>query len=127
MQQQEFVLNAIIVTQREYRAIAFWNLNMAIAHFMEAFGIEYKRMELLLKPVLRSDESQLKYSINTGKSRYKVTISKTKEFKRFLDTKYTLLLDGKEHSSNLIPIFDDNATYNRNQFCIGCISNFNYA
>lgn len=78
---------------------------------MEAFGIEYTKDGIVIEPVLRSDESQLKYSINTGKSRYKVTISKTKEFKRFLDTKYTLLLDGKEHSSNLIPIFDDNATH----------------
>ena len=78
---------------------------------MEAFGIEYTKDGIVIEPLLRSDESQLKYSINTGKSRYKVTISKTKEFKRFLDTKYTLLLDGKEHSSNLIPIFDDNATH----------------
>lgn len=78
---------------------------------MKAFGVEYTKDGIVIEPLLRTNESQLKYTINTGKSRYIVTVSKDEEFKRLLDAKYTLRLDGKEHSSNVIPIFDDNSSH----------------
>lgn len=79
---------------------------------MEAFGIEYKKEGIIIDPILRSDETELQYTINTGKARYIVTISKTSEFSRLLDTKSTITLDGNKLSSNLIPVLCDGKDHN---------------
>jgi cellobiose phosphorylase len=74
---------------------------------MSAYGIECMRNEILFDPILRSDETKLCYLLNTGKARYKVTVTKNRGFSRVADGKAVILLDGMRLDSNLVPILSD--------------------
>ncbi len=74
---------------------------------MSAFGIEYSREGILLDPIMRSSETEFSYIINTGKARYIVNIKKDSNFRRLIDGKGDIILDGVALKSNLIPILED--------------------
>ena len=77
-----------------------------ILTLMSAYGVEYTRQGLLFEPILRTNEKTLGYTLNTGKARYNVTISKGEGFKRFSDSA-TIVFDGQKLNSNLVPLVTD--------------------
>ncbi|HEX9060520.1 MAG TPA: glycosyl transferase, partial [Clostridia bacterium] len=78
-----------------------------ILTFMAAFGVEYTKDGLLLDPVLKCDEENLKYSVNTGKAIYNISIKKPVGFYRVNGGNVKITLDGKAVGSNLLPTFED--------------------
>jgi len=77
-----------------------------ILTLMSAFGVEYTSRGILFDPILRPDEEELRYTLNTGRARYNVTITKGKGFKRISDAS-EVCFDGRKLSSNLIPVMTD--------------------
>ena len=77
-----------------------------ILTLMSAFGVEYTSQGILFEPILRPDEEELRYTLNTGRARYNVTITKGKGFKRISDAS-EVYFDGQKLSSSLVPVMTD--------------------
>ncbi len=77
-----------------------------ILTLMSAFGVEYTGQGILFEPILRPYEEKLSYTLNTGRARYNVTITKGKGFKRITDAS-EVYFDGQKLPSNLVPIMTD--------------------
>ena len=77
-----------------------------ILTLMSAFGVEYTSQGILFDPILRPDEEELRYTLNTGRARYNVTITKGKGFKRISDAS-EVYFDGQKLSSSLVPVMTD--------------------
>jgi len=77
-----------------------------ILTLMSAFGVEYTSQGILFEPILRPDEEELSYTLNTGRARYNVTIIKGKGFKRVSGTS-EVYFDGQKLPSNLVPVMTD--------------------
>ncbi len=74
---------------------------------MSALGIEHTRRGIVLEPLLREAQKELKYSVNTGKAVYTICVKKPEGFCRIKDCSFKLLLEGKETDTCLLPIFED--------------------
>ena len=77
-----------------------------ILSLMSAFGVEYTCQGILFEPVLRPEDEELSYTLNTGRARYNVTIIKGKGFKR-ISASSEVYFDGRKLSSNLVPVMTD--------------------
>lgn len=77
-----------------------------ILTLMSAFGVEYTSQGIQFEPILRTDEKELRYTLNTGKARYHVTIAKGSGFKRISGSS-TVEFDGKKLPSNMVPLLSD--------------------
>lgn len=77
-----------------------------ILTLMSALGVEYTCHGILFEPILRPEDEELSYTLNTGRARYNVTIVKGKGFKRLSDSS-EIYFDGQKLPSNLVPIMTD--------------------
>lgn len=77
-----------------------------ILTLMSAFGVEYTSQGILFEPILRTQEKSLSYTLNTGRARYHVTITKGDGFKR-INGSSIVEFDGQRLRSNLVPLVTD--------------------
>ncbi|HPU21973.1 MAG TPA: glycosyl transferase [Thermoclostridium caenicola] len=77
-----------------------------ILTLMSAFGIEYTSQGILFEPILRPEEEELRYTLNTGRARYHVAIRKGTGFKRISGSS-VVEFDGQKLPSNMVPLMAD--------------------
>ncbi|MDA3852577.1 MAG: hypothetical protein PF447_15110 [Spirochaetaceae bacterium] len=81
-----------------------------ILALLDAFGISYQTDKIILNPVLREEDREVKLIINEAGTRYNITMSKAEGFKRLKDCKdnqWCLNIDGKVSTFCEIPLFRD--------------------
>lgn len=73
---------------------------------MESLGITYRADGLTLRPLLRSEDTTLAYTLTTGKTSYRIRIVKQEGFTRW-NGNCSATLDGKPLSNAVIPLLND--------------------
>lgn len=74
------------------------------------FGVEFTADNLIVEPLLRSEETFLNVTVNSGKAIYDIEITKPATFKRTKNG-CKVFCDGKELSDTKVPVFADGATH----------------
>lgn len=69
-------------------------------------GIEFLSDLLILEPILRPEETECEYTVNTGKAQYQILVTKPSGFARCRGG-VRVTCDGEEMSGTGIPIFND--------------------
>lgn len=82
-----------------------------ILSLLAAFGIEYTSRGIELSPILRPEEEFLEYTLNTGKTVYRVSIQKPLGFYRITDSNVSFEIDGKKVEDQpgpyILPLLED--------------------
>ncbi|MGC8765164.1 MAG: GH36-type glycosyl hydrolase domain-containing protein [Brevinematia bacterium] len=83
---------------------ATW-LNLSIIF---AMGIDFSIEGIKFDPILKPEEKEISYILNTGRAIYNVTIQKPEGFYRIKEGNYKLILDKKDEiKENILPLFSD--------------------
>ncbi|MFA9381405.1 MAG: GH36-type glycosyl hydrolase domain-containing protein, partial [Acetanaerobacterium sp.] len=77
---------------------------------MAALGIEYRADSFSLRPLLRTGDTSLSYTLYTGGTSYIVNVRKPEGFARVMDG-YTITLDGSPLEGGVIPLLNDGAEH----------------
>ncbi len=73
-----------------------------------AYGLDFRSSGIFIDPILREEETQIDYEVNTGQACYRIRITKPEGFFRILDAPYSFVLDHINLNKNHIPLFRDN-------------------
>ncbi|MBI4320331.1 MAG: glycosyl transferase [Chloroflexi bacterium] len=72
-----------------------------------AFGVRITPDEIEVNPILREEQRGCEVKLATGKTSYRIRISKPEGFRRARDGQMRVKVDGQEMASNRIPHFGD--------------------
>ncbi len=78
---------------------------------ISALGIEYSEKKIIINPIIREEESELVYRVNTGRCTYSVKIIKPIGFFRIKNSKVKIFFDDKETSDFKFPLLDDGGNH----------------
>ncbi len=73
-----------------------------------AYGLEFNSRGIIIDPIMREEQTQIYYQVNTGKARYHIRITKPIGFYRIMDALHSFVLDNITLEKNRIPLFTDN-------------------
>ncbi|MCX7711215.1 MAG: glycosyl transferase [Clostridia bacterium] len=79
-----------------------------ILTLMSALGVEYTRQGIILDPVMKENETSIRFRVNSGKAVYNILVQKPEGFYRVSDGNVKIMVDGTEINSNVLPLFEDN-------------------
>ncbi|MBN1215280.1 MAG: glycosyl transferase [Candidatus Lokiarchaeota archaeon] len=74
---------------------------------INALGIDFKENNLIIDPILREEEKNIFYTINTGKTLYSIVIEKPIGFYRFKNSNCKIFFDDKDVKKNEFPLLED--------------------
>ncbi len=74
---------------------------------MSALGVEYRADGLVLRPLLRSGQTTLSYSLKTGDTLYEVSVTKKEQDFARLEKASSIILDGTPLPDGVIPLLRD--------------------
>ncbi|MBI2953272.1 MAG: glycosyl transferase [Chloroflexi bacterium] len=78
---------------------------------MAGYGISVTPEGIELNPVLQENQHDLRLTLNTGRTTYRVEITKPARFCRVRDDSPRVMLDGMPTGSNIVPLFKDGRTH----------------
>ena len=78
---------------------------------ISALGIDFSERKLIINPILREDENELAYTLNTGKCMYSIEIKKPIGFQRLRNSEVKIYFDNKETTKFEFPLLEDGISH----------------
>ncbi len=82
-----------------------------ILTLFDSLGIQYSGNSIKIDPIMRSNETNIKYKLKYGNSKYLINLQKEEGFQRIVDDKVTILMDDKECNNNVFELKDDGKSH----------------
>ena len=78
-----------------------------ILTLFDSLGIEYSGSTIKINPIMRSEDTKLRYKLNYGSSKYLINLEKEKGFYRVIDDNVNISIDDKAFDNNIFELKDD--------------------